>query len=148
MKSISRRDLYGGSDVLRADPKKKKKPNPRKAAKRYADDWARAYCKKMYPVCVTCGKGPEQAVMQWGHLLTAAAESTRWVSYNFACQCAGCNMRHEYDPSPFTLWFIRKYGTMAYELLAATHHKPAHFKTADLIEIGDKYKRLCEEGQR
>ena len=83
--------------------------------------------------------------MQWAHLLTAAAESTRWNLYNCAVQCAGCNMRHEYDPSPMTLWFIKKYGATAYELLAAVHHKPAHYKTADLVEIGERFLNLNKE---
>ncbi len=83
--------------------------------------------------------------MDWAHLLTSAAESTRWDIFNFAVQCRGCNMRHEYDPSKFTVWFIDHYSADAYEALAVRHHSPAHFKTADLMAIGDRYKKLYEE---
>ena len=136
-------DIFQGyGDIVRSKPKKKK--NSRKAAKLYADLCCREYAHARFPVCVTCGKGLNEAVLQWGHLLTSVAESTRWDIFNFAIQCSSCNLRHEFDPSPFPVWFINRYGADAYRALAQRHHTPAHFKTADLIEIGNRYKRLTE----
>jgi hypothetical protein len=137
------RATRGGSDVVYAK-KKRKKPTARKLAKRYADDWCRAYAHKMFDNCVTCGAGKEK-VLQWGHLLTGECESTRWDIDNFAIQCSGCNMRHEHDFTIYLDWFMRERGPVRYEALVARHHKPAHFKTADLIEIGNAFKILCEE---
>jgi hypothetical protein len=131
--------IYGGNDVVRT--KTKKKVNPRKAAKLYADRCCREYARKRYSSCVTCGA---QKNLQWAHLLTAASESTRWDFYNFAVQCASCNLSHEFRPDKFTLWFLHTHGLKEYEALAARHWKPAHFKAADLIEIGDRYKALLE----
>jgi hypothetical protein len=135
-----RKLLTGGSDVVYS--KKRKSKNPRKLAKQYADSWCRQYAKKRWTSCVTCGKREN---LQWAHLLTAAAESTRWDEDNFAVQCASCNLRHEYDPSPMTMWFLNNNGKQAYISLAQRHHSPAHYKTDDLKAIGDRYKKLCEE---
>jgi hypothetical protein len=122
----------------------RKKPSARKKAKAYADKWCRAWAKMTYKECVTCGSKEN---LQWAHLLTSAAESTRWHEFNFSVQCSSCNLRHEYDSSPFTLWFLKKYGQVVYEDIARIHHTPAHFKIADLIEIGDWYKQWVEEAR-
>jgi hypothetical protein len=137
-----RKALYGGSDVPRSSLNKRKKMNPRKRAKRYADDCCRQYARDRWKACVTCGSTEH---LEWAHLLTSVAESTRWNLWNFAVQCRSCNLRHEYDPSPMTLWFLKMYGAPAYESLSALHHSPAHYKEADLKAIGDGYKRLLEK---
>jgi hypothetical protein len=129
----------GGSDVVRT--KKRPKPSARKLAKRYADEWARAYAHKMFKACVTCGKTSN---LQWAHLLTGGAESTRWDIDNFAIQCGGCNLRHEHDFTIYLDWFMKERGQIRYDSLVAKHHQPAHFKASDLIDIGNRFKQLLE----
>ena len=84
------------------------------------------------PYCVTCGSREN---LTCGHLFSRVAYSTRWDYLNCATQCQGCNLRHEYDPSTFTLWYIKRYGLGQYEALAALHHKSVVFKNNELSQI-------------
>jgi hypothetical protein len=89
--------------------------------------------------CITCGvQGRERdGLMQCGHLFTRASYSTRWDELNCFCQCRGCNLSHEYDPAPFTIRFIHKYGQEAYERLYAKSKSTLKLTDADMeILIG------------
>jgi hypothetical protein len=79
--------------------------------------------------CVLCGSHNN---LQCGHLLSRVAYSTRWDFANCFCQCAGCNLRHEYDASTFTLWYIKKYGLKLYEDLVYKHNHTQKFTNSDL----------------
>jgi len=72
--------------------------------------------------CVICGKTEN---LQCGHLFSRVAFSTRWDLVNCHCNCSGCNLRHEFNSAPYTLWFIKKYGVNTYEKL---HFRFSHTK--------------------
>lgn len=93
-------------------------------------------------ICCTCGRqGSEKdGIMQCGHLFSRVALSTRWEPYNAACQCKGCNMRHEYDWEPMRQWFIKKYGEHIYEILYQEYKKPRKFTRNELIGGYEYYK--------
>ncbi len=86
--------------------------------------------------CVTC---PATTKLQCGHLFSRVSFSTRWDELNCHTQCEGCNMSHEYDPQPFTSWFIHKFGLEAYDELHAKSKKTAKelkcFKDRDLADL-------------
>ena len=81
-------------------------------------------------------------VLQAGHLFTRAAYSTRWNLRNIWAQCAGHNLRHEYDSSVFQLWFIDRFGLEEYKELAREHHKVRKWSNPDLRELLEEYKHL------
>ena len=75
------------------------------------------YIRKRDKRCVVCGKRDS---LTCGHLFSRIAYSTRWDEGNAFGQCAGCNLRHEYDAYPFTRWFISKFSQDRWDDL---HHK-------------------------
>jgi hypothetical protein len=68
--------------------------------------------------CVTCGAVEN---LQCGHLFSRVAYSTRWDEKNAFCQCRSCNMRHEYDPGPLTVYFLERFGPDVYAELHRKH---------------------------
>ena len=100
-----------------------------------------------HPACVICGSTKN---LTCGHLFSRVAFSTRWERLNVATQCAGCNLRHEYDPHKFTLWFIKLHGLEAYERLAYKHSHVSKLSDAQLrlilMEIKER-RRLWEGTQ-
>ena len=87
--------------------------------------------------CVICGSRER---LTCGHLLTRTAYSTRWDEMNCACQCVGCNGRHEWDASKYTVWFLNKFGKKAYEELALRHYTIRKFTNEELKEMIQRYK--------
>jgi hypothetical protein len=87
--------------------------------------------------CFTCGS---QQNPTCGHLITRAKYSVRWDARNALCQCASCNLRHEFDSHIFTIKWIEKFGLPAYKQLVrdgAISHK---FTDTELEELVDYFK--------
>ena len=110
----------------------------RKQAVKAADKAFSEYIRKRDEYCVTCGSKDR---LQCGHLFSRVAYSTRWNEHNAAAQCAACNMRHEYDPGPLTLYFLHRSGQDAYEELHSLHKSPMKFKTYQIEELANYYRR-------
>ncbi len=87
--------------------------------------------------CVTCGATEH---LQCGHLFSRVAYSTRWDDRNAFCQCRSCNMRHEYDPGPLTMHFLKEYSDMAYSCLHRLHHTTVKYTDADLERFIELYR--------
>lgn len=112
----------------------------RKSLVRQADKAFGDYIKERdNHVCVTCGAEDH---MDCGHLFTRAAYSTRWAEQNAFAQCRGCNLRHEYDPGPLTIYFLRMFGKDAYENLHRVHKTTVKYHDDDLQKIIDRYRCL------
>lgn len=88
--------------------------------------------------CVTCGSTDRLTA---GHIFSRVAYSTRWDLENVWTQCWGCNYRHEFDPYPFQRWFAAKFGQKKLDELWGRFHTPRKFKTHELIELYEKFKR-------
>ncbi|KWX84299.1 hypothetical protein AXF24_13140 [Streptococcus pneumoniae] len=70
-----------------------------------------------------------------GHLFSRQSYSTRWditPDGNCHCQTMGENMSHEYDPYPYTRWYIEKFGIEKYDELHRRHKQVSKLKDADL----------------
>lgn len=79
-----------------------------------------------------------------GHLFSRVAYSTRWDELNCHCQTWAENYRHEFDPYPYTQWFLKKYGQEKYDELHRKFVTPIKLKDYELLEMIEKYKKLCE----
>lgn len=88
--------------------------------------------------CVTCGSTEQ---LTNGHLFTRGHMSTRWDDLNCHCQCWPENFKHEFDPQPYTSWFIRTYGIEAYDELHVKHTTIRKFSRADLEGMIEEYKQ-------
>lgn len=63
--------------------------------------------------------------IQCGHLFSRVSLATRWDVHeggNCFPNCAGCNIKHEYDPYPMNNWYIQKFGKDAWDKLYARWH--------------------------
>lgn len=87
------------------------------------------YIRQRDKKCVQCGSREN---LTCGHLFSRVAHSTRWDEKNCHCQCTGCNMSHEFNPHNFTLWFVRRFGLLEYELLNKKYNTTAKYTNAEL----------------
>lgn len=113
----------------------------RKGIVRKLDALVSKYVRTMWRRCVVCGTTENLTA---GHLFSRVAYSTRWDIHhggNTYAQCASCNLSHEYDPYPFTRWYLDNFGEKKYDELHTRHVTPRIFKTWQLVE-------LCEEIQK
>jgi hypothetical protein len=76
------------------------------------------------------------------HLFSRVAYSTRWDLLNCHAQTLSENFRHEYDPYPYTQWFIKEYGQEAYDNLHRQYVTPVQFKTWQLKVLYEQLKTV------
>lgn len=128
-------------------PVKKKGPKrSRKALVRDADKWfslyIRSVSKKLYgPMCPFCS---EVESSQCFHFITRSKHSVRWDARNATASCSGCNYTMEFNPHPFVLWYLKRFGEEAYLTLVQDSNKRAGYSRHDLVSIAEKYKSLYE----
>lgn len=118
-----------------------KKPT-RKTLIRNLDKVVSQIVRKRQPYCVVCGSREK---LTCGHLFSRTNYSTRWDLGNCFTQCLSCNLRHEYSPAPFTIWYIKKYGMEEYEELNQQHTTARKWKDYELKELLEKYKSMLKE---
>jgi hypothetical protein len=100
-------------------------------------------------ICFTCGINKEVAElrrmsMQAGHLFSCTNYSTRWDELNTHCQCSGCNMSHEYNPHPYVVAFIKKYGAEAYAALNLRHNATLKLHNSEIEILINHYQVLLD----
>lgn len=78
------------------------------------DDLVRKIIRKRDKQCVTCGTTKN---LQVGHLIKRGKKSVRWDLTNCNAQCASCNLRHNYYPEHYQIWYLERYGLYAYQFL-------------------------------
>ena len=140
--AISRRDLYGGSDIVRSDPKPAKGAHWKqsiRAARLYADQWAREWTKTRYPRCVTCGREPQE----WAHVLSGKGDAVRWDINNMTRQCQRCNQLHESHPEHLNEWFMSTYGWKPFVDLVARSNVAVKLSYEKIMKIGDDLRKGC-----
>ena len=104
----------------------------------------------MIPYCVVCGKTEPQIVLNCGHLFSRAAMSTRWDFHdggNCYVQCAGCNLKHEFDFYPFSNWYTKKFGQKMYDELHARHWTTKKYSISELEELLETFNDIVKEMQ-
>lgn len=139
---ISRRDRYGGSDVVRGYPKPTAAGHWKKsvrAARLYADQWARAWAHTQWDYCVTCGS---RINLQWAHVSSGRSDgnSVRWEKKNMTIQCEPCNHLHEHEPEHLIAWFLENYGQPALFALTVQSNRVVKYTYSEIMAIGDKYR--------
>ena len=122
--------------------KTRKSKTPRQKAVRAADAQMSRYIRARDGQCVICGK---REGLQNGHLITRGKYATRWEEENCYCQCAGCNLRHEFQPEIFTDWWISRHGEEAYHDLVRKSNTIRKFSTDEIEEIAAYYKQKRAE---
>ena len=91
--------------------------------------------------CVICGS---KVNPQNGHLIKRGKQVLRYSALNCNCQCASCNVRHNYYPEYYTQWFINRYGVEEYNMLIAESGQVKKWRREELIQIIDFAKKSIE----
>lgn len=123
--------------------KKRKKSNRKKLVKlldKYFSIYIRTRDKN---ICFTCDKTLDN--MQCGHLITRAKYSVRWNEKNACCQCAGCNLKHEYYPEIFTQKYINKFGIDQYNELVQKSNELSDYSNTELELMIEFFKKKIKE---
>ena len=121
--------------LVKEKKKKKKVKNERKLLVRELDKLVSKIVRRNTPYCVICA-GTDR--LQAGHLFSRSHYSMRWSFDNVFTQCSACNLRHEYDPMPFYIWFIDTQGLEKMVQVYNDWKQVSHFKTNDLRELYNK----------
>ena len=117
--------------ISKPKPKRRKTTERKRLIKRL-DDVTREIVLRRGSSCVTCGSSTR---LQCGHLITRARYGTRWDLMNCHIQCAGCNLRHEYQPEIYTRWFLNTYGEQEYQNLCNRAESRGKFTIDELETI-------------
>lgn len=92
--------------------------------------------------CVICGSTEQ---LTNGHLFTRGHKSTRWDDLNCHGQCWPENFKHEFDPHPYTSWFIRTYGIEVYDELHRKHTTIRKWTRLDLEDMISIYSAKVQQ---
>jgi len=92
--------------------------------------------------CFTCGTKQNPTC---GHLITRSKYSVRWDEKNAFCQCASCNLHHEYNSHIFTSAYIKKFGAPAYMALVRLANKSHKFLDSELEALYQHFKTKYED---
>lgn len=117
--------------MIKANPKRKKAESLSTITNRL-DKLVSKIVRLRDPACVTCGSTQDA---QCGHFVGRMFIATRWDLSNCHRQCAGCNMLHESDPVPYTLFIQREFGSEYPVTLSALAHQTKVLKRAERLEL-------------
>lgn len=127
--------------MLKSVPKKKKKISTASLTKKL-DTLVSKFVRLRDLRCIVCGKTEN---LQCGHYISRAFFPTRWDLRNCNAQCAGCNIKHEYDPEPYRAAIVGKYGASAPSDLSALSHQALRYTTTDKLDMIEiMWRRLKE----
>jgi hypothetical protein len=128
--------------MLKANPKKKKAESLSTITRRL-DILVSRIVRLRDKACVVCGSTQNP---QCGHYIGRMFVATRWDLTNCHQQCSGCNMLHESDPIPYTLFIKREFGEKYPETLSALAHQTKVLNRAERlaleVELKDELRKL------
>jgi len=119
--------ILGYPKTIKTVKKKKRVKNERKALQSECDSLVRVLLRKTQPhFCICCGKTVEQ--IGWygydnkigltvSHYIERKVLVSRWDLKNCEIMCMPCNGRHNRNPLPYTVAYIKKNGIKALEYL-------------------------------
>lgn len=130
---------------------KEKRPTMTKA-KDYADKWMSKYIRARDTafnngMCLICNIRPIEVNY---HIYPRGNMSTRYHALGCVASCRGCNYnecidRREKNKERLRNIYIKLMGLDLYEELLALSKQTAKYSVEDIMEIGDKYKRMYED---
>lgn len=111
-----------------------------KAADKAMSLYVREKTRREYGSCPFCGKPIEHNF----HFVTRTHHATRWDEKNCIGSCAGCNCENEYNPHPFVLWYIKRYGASEFENLVLRSKMTQKWSRSDLEFLALDYQKKYE----
>jgi 5-methylcytosine-specific restriction endonuclease McrA len=111
-------------------PKKVKRPTKKKLVDKL-DSIVRSICRIRDTRCCSCGKVIDSS-SQVSHYVGRRHHCLRWDLKNCHMSCAGCNIIHNYNPAPYTIFLTNKYGNEILEEFQQRMRSHTRFSTSDL----------------
>jgi len=121
------------AQLAKTSKSKKKTTTSHKKLIKKLDDLVRQIVRLRDTECC-CGKRLEDN-MQVSHFVSRRVHALRWDLRNVAGSCPGCNLRHNYDPLPYTRWMLRTWGKSVMDDLFEAKNKISKLTNSDLEEI-------------
>jgi hypothetical protein len=87
--------------------------------------------------CVTCGSDRN---LQCSHFYSRRHLAVRFDLRNCHAMCAGCNRRHNTDPSPYLAFLLERYGAEAVEELGRLRAGMGKVSEEDLLRLLREYE--------
>ena len=100
------------------------------------------YIRKRDGQCVQCGSIEN---LTCGHLITRSKYAVRWDERNAFGQCAGHNYSHEFNPHPFTVYFLNRFGAQAYKSLVRQSNSPRKLTDKELQQMIAEFENKLSE---
>lgn len=127
--------------------KKKRKTLPsKKSLVRSLDQVIRDILKERDKYCVCCGKSRVNTPLQVGHYISRTYYAVRWDLDNCHAQCGGCNIVHNVNPAPYTLFMEREYGPNILDQLQSKLRDHTPFNRTTLSELLIKLRKIKKNG--
>lgn len=125
-----------------------------KNPKQVADKWFSRFIRKRDAIkrgngeevpCCSCGKWHNWKDMHAGHWISRRHNIVRYDEKNVHAQCCYCNRFDEGNASGYSQFMLRTYGTEVMDGLEELHWQTKQFKTFELMEIIETYKKKFKE---
>lgn len=129
--------MYSKTSQLKQNKTKKKSKNERKVLIRKLDDEVRRIIRSRDTHCCSCGKRLENN-LQVSHFVGRRHYSLRWDLRNTHGSCPGCNLLHNHDPNPYSLFMVKTYGPEIleeFEKIKNSYQKTTTPELRELLEI-------------
>jgi len=84
--------------------------------------------------CVICGSKDGVSA---GHLITSKRIGIRYNPLNCHAQCRGCNMKHQWFPEIYFMWFLNKFNIRKFKSLVEQSIQP--FNDDQIKEVIEQY---------
>lgn len=126
--------------------KKRKKLRSKKQLVKALDQVIRDILKDRDDYCVCCGKSRHETNLQVGHYISRRYYVVRWDLDNCHAQCGGCNIIHNRNPAPYTLFMERKFGNNKIEELEAKIKEHDRFTRLELEELLTNLRKIKKNG--
>ncbi len=116
---------------------KPRKPRPTKSIVKELDTLVSLIVRKRDGRCVVCGSTDNP---QAGHFIGRRHYAVRWDLTNVHQQCAGCNIAHNSNPVPYTLFIQHEYGVKYPETLWGMSSLPSPRRNERLALLAELKK--------
>lgn len=139
--------FYSKQDQLQNTKTKKKSKNPRKKLVKDLDDIIRKIIRLRDNKCCSCGRQLEDN-MQVSHYIGRRHYSLRWDLRNCHGSCPGCNLLHNHNTLPYTMFMVRTYKEGILEELERIMMNHTKFSTTQLEELLTTYQEKIKQYEK
>jgi len=133
-------EQYTKTKQINSVKKKKKSGSERKKLVKQLDQEVRRIVNARDTHCCHCLKPVEDG--QVSHYISRRVYALRWNLRNCHLAHAGCNLRHNFDPEPYSSFLIKKYSKGILEEFSELKNQYSKVTTVQLRGILEELQKL------